>query len=103
MNVLIGSAEGLPNIYGKIDGEAYRMFASSGKTGFTTWNYPNSTEGALRAVKTTSTSNGIQGGVSGDYSWGGLEFDASKSNSIYGKSNHVTPVSMAVKHWLRLA
>ena len=103
-NLLIGMPEALPNIYGKIDGAAYRMFASTNsKTGFTSWNYSGCTTGALRAVQITSSSSGIQGGSSGDYSWGGLEFDASKSNSIYGNGNHITPTSMAVKYWLRQA
>jgi len=99
---LIGQRESLPNISGSLPA-AGRIFEAPAGYGYDSWNTPDKTVGALKAGGLDSTSTGIAGTSSGYYSWRGIVFDASKSNSIYGKGYHINPTSMAVKSWLRNA
>lgn len=79
-------AEGLPNITGAI-GNLNKVY----------WN--NATQSGALAVNSDN----------GRYAYGdervtqsnGFTFDASNSNSIYGASNHVTPVNMAVNWFIK--
>ena len=70
-------SEGLPNIYGH--------FGMNSKT---------NADGVLFS-KTTMSSN-YEGIGNGDMTKGAIRFDASKYNSIYGSSSHVTPVNTSV-------
>lgn len=82
-------AEGLPNITGGID--AVRR----GPTG------RDSRSGAFSYGSAYSTT--IRAGEAGD-SWGSnLVFNASKSNAVYGASEHVTPVNSTIRIWKRTA
>lgn len=81
-----GSTEesGLPNITGQIK----RVIS----------DYASAYGGALYQAGNDST--GFSGG---SYKWGNLAFDASKSNSIYGKSTTVQPPAFYVYMWRRTA
>ena len=82
---LIAQQEGLPNITGKIS-------VATGNNG-----------------GGTATGAFYHGGYEGDAAWNGVKdrsirlFDASRANSIYGNSEHVTPENYSVKLWLRVA
>ena len=76
--ITVQQAEGLPNITGRIPAYA---------PGY----WQNYTSGAFYAD--SGGSSGGPGGTNGEYYIG---FDASKYNSIYGASSHVTPVNQAV-------
>lgn len=78
--VLIGQSEGLPNIKGgfPIDDEGYGFF------------------GAFYVSGKTDGATGVGAGRT-------VVFDASRSNSIYGKSSHVTPTNASVKIWQRIS
>jgi hypothetical protein len=85
-NVFTAQAEGLPNITGSFDnylerfaldpsGSFYKIKTGGGHTGF-------------QEYTTSSTLN--------------LGFDASKSNEIYGASEHVTPENYAVNYFIKV-
>ena len=82
---LVSQKEGLPNITGKIS-------VATGNNG-----------------GGTATGAFYHGGYEGDAAWNGVKersirlFDASRANSIYGNSEHVTPENYSVKLWLRVA
>lgn len=72
-------AEGLPNITGSFTSQ-YTISQTNGST----------SNGAI--VTPNNTSTGKYGSTDASETWGrGFNFDASKSNAIYGKSSHVTP------------
>ena len=72
-------AEGLPNITGSFTSQ-YTISQTNGST----------SNGAI--VTPNNTSTGKYGSTDTSETWGrGFNFDASKSNTIYGKSSHVTP------------
>ena len=77
--------EGLPNITGQ----------SQAQDGYLYGTPP--TTGAIRRVnpRTGNTRSGDGGGA---YYF---TFDASLSNSIYGASNHVTPINQAVNYFIK--
>ena len=76
--------EGLPNIVGQI--QAQDGYLRS----------PNAS-GAFRTILANGSARSGDGGQSAAYS----TFDASRSNSIYGSSNHVTPINMAVNYFIK--
>lgn len=85
--VLIGQSEGLPNITGEV------YFANGGflaprVTGV--FSYKGDHDSYL-----TGDSSGYNGKT--------LAFNASDSNSIYGNSEHVTPINASVKVWQRIS
>lgn len=72
-------AEGLPNITGSFTSQ-YTISKNDGST----------SKGAIVTPNNTSASK--YGSSDAATDWGrGFNFDASKSNAIYGKSSHVTP------------
>lgn len=77
---------GLPNITGTISGGIWRDFANN--------------NGAF-AFKEEHRDSGLTG--ANGYSNYFIEFDASKSNSIYGSSNTVQPPAYMVRAWVRTA
>ena len=73
-------AEGLPNITGKVTADGRNII----------------TEGAFELVDTKAY------GRTSDYdSMRYYNFDASRSNAIYGSSEHVTPVNMAINYFIK--
>lgn len=77
--------EGLPNIIGQTqaqDGYLRNPDASG-------------------AFQTQKTSGSPRSGDGGTTSAAYFTFDASRSNSIYGASNHVTPINMAVNYFIK--
>ena len=73
-------AEGLPNITGKVTADGRNLI----------------TEGAFELDQTKAY------GRTSDYdSMRYYNFDASRSNAIYGASSHVTPVNMAVNYFIK--
>ena len=83
--VLIGQSESLPNITGSF-GWSYSHRAGQHASGcFSYWN---------------ETSGGLE--FSGNDTYTSFSFNASKSNSIYGKSERVTPFNASVKIWKRI-
>lgn len=84
--VLIGQLEGLPNITGTL-GRAYTHIAGQIASGAFTQN--------------SETYKGLAS--SGNDSYTTWNFAASRSNSIYGKSSHVTPINASVKIWQRIS
>ena len=86
---------GLPNISGSI--------YSSGTTTESTMfgdGYTMKASGALYLGRYFSSYSMV--GVGSLYNNpGGIYFDASKSNSIYGKSSTVTPPSVTVRYYIR--
>lgn len=84
-------AEGLPNIKGSlVTGSSTPFFLSSGTSGAFTNN-----ETGLRLYSGPATSNYDRTSK--------VLFDASKSNSIYGASSHVTTENYTIKIWHRTA
>ena len=82
---MIGQNEGLPNITGS----------------FVPWGYRWSLnpQGAFSQSKDNAPAYEETGA-----DWGSqIEFDASRSNGIYGASNHVTTVNLTIKYWKRTA
>lgn len=94
-------AAGLPNITGQVvsndGGYAYSPYA----TGYKNENKDIYSNGALYIKAPTSFSHSYDiGGINGinyDRADGALAFDASKSNSIYGKSSTVQPPAVKVR------
>lgn len=82
-------SEGLPNIRGSYEG------VRTGNGG-----QPNA-EGALYMVADTVST--LTGGAGGENRKQTLGFDASRSNSIYGRSLNVTPLNYGVYMWRRTA
>ena len=85
--------EGLPNIAGQSI-SAYGEHNTSGN------------KGALYSeICQLGWSSGRQDGGSGSdgepIQSSNIKFDASRSNSIYGASNHVTPINMAVNYFIK--
>jgi len=75
--------EGLPNIKGKGNCPSESYYGSSSGAFYT---------------------EGMRASVGGhNYNVSSFAFDASRSNSIYGKSNHVTPCNFTIKIWKRIA
>lgn len=86
--VLIGQGEGLPNITGE----------------FTSTSARNSTAQIGRgAFRIDSASENVLTGVGGGWYDQKISFDASRSNSIYGSSAHVTPYNATIKVWQRVS
>ncbi|MCM1437796.1 MAG: hypothetical protein NC131_01100 [Roseburia sp.] len=84
------NASGLPNITGSINSKFGAGNAQS-----------PSTSGALAAA--TGGTSYSYGGNSATNAWGKITFDASQSNSIYGRSNTVTPLNYTVYMWRRVS
>lgn len=84
--VLIGQSESLPNITGSF-GWAYSHRAGQHASGC--FSYTNESHGGLE--------------FSGSDIYTSFSLNASNSNSIYGKSNHVTPFNASVKIWQRIS
>ena len=82
-------SEGLPNIRGSYEGV---------RTG--NWGQPNA-EGALYMVADTVST--LRGGEGSENRKQTLGFDASRSNSIYGRSLNVTPLNYSVYMWRKTA
>lgn len=77
-------AEGLPNITGEFNSRY-------------TIAYDNGSNSNGSIISPYSTNSGNYGSSTADSSWGyGFTFDASRSNSIYGNSEHVTPETNAL-------
>lgn len=78
--VLIGQSEGLPDITGGFpaDDEGYGFYGAFYESGGTD-------------------------GATGSGAGRAIGFAASRSNSIYGKSNHVTPCNATIKVWQRIS
>jgi microcystin-dependent protein len=81
-------AEGLPNITGDSGGLAGTLAYQGVETG----------SGALNTKKSVSkmaaTSNSVETIA--------ITFDASKSNALYGASEHVTPINQAVNYFIKV-
>lgn len=82
--------EGLPNIEGRVWSSIFwKDFIGNQNGAFNT-----SLENSDWAERKITSSQQFRSGV-----W--VNFDASKSNSIYGNSEHVTPVNTAIRIWVR--
>ena len=71
---------GLPNITGLFSGAAAFLVFNGAFYNYKVWGYENSAEG---------------------HGWNAVAFDASRSNSIYGNSETVTPPSMTVRYYIK--
>lgn len=98
ITVLIGQAEGLPNITGEAN---FRPISDASSVMTSLNNGVFSKSEQYKKI----TSNSYYGADSGSqYSAVGvLDFDASLSNSIYGHSDHVTPSNLTIKIWQRIS
>lgn len=87
-DVYTTQAEGLPNITGAAYGRAVvdGVFTAEGAL-YDNANYP----GQQISDAYIETANSNQG----------ISFDASRSNEIYGASEHVTPINMAVNYFIK--
>ena len=88
-DVYTTQAEGLPNITGNFKN------GSSNTLGL---------DGAMYYLGSNSSAfpNGrVDGGADANWTTGDCAFDASRSNAIYGASEHVTPVNQAVNYFIR--
>ena len=79
-------SESLPNITG-----------NAAVQGF---NNNNTYNGAFRQ---STTVVGKKDGGNGDSNYGGLNIDASRSNSAYGRRNEVAPANYTIRIWERTA
>lgn len=81
--------EGLPNITGSIASSTYLGIFNSTNSGafnpVSGWNWNNGNEGAERSTCAT-----------------GVNFSAANSNSIYGASDHVTPINQAINYFIKV-
>lgn len=96
--ILIGQSEGLPNITGSIKnsgGSNDQFLTDSSSEGITS-------KGALSITNYVSRKS-MSNGTDSYSSPVGFKFDASRSNSIYGNSNHVTPSNLSVRMWQRIS
>lgn len=85
-NMYTTQSEGLPNITGSIEGYELGQYNYGGGAG---------ASGAFSASKSS------YGGVSGhDGNAIKANFDASRSSSVYGASEHVTPINQAVNYFI---
>lgn len=85
-DVYTTQAEGLPNIEGEFSGNGLLDGGNPGAS-------------ATGAFKIYSVSNPGADGYGSQSNQ--IGFDASGSNAIYGASNHVTPVNMAVNYFIK--
>lgn len=85
-NIYATQAEGLPNITGQ----------SQPQDGYLSGAAP--TSGAIR-MEDPKMGNTRSGDGGGAYYF---TFDASRSNAIYGASNHVTPINQAVNYFIKV-
>ena len=84
-------AEGLPNIQSSIRTGAYS-------------GWPQYTQNNTGALYYSGTYTGsYDDSDNAQLNLYNLKFDASRSNNIYGSSDHVTPVNYTIKVWLRTA
>lgn len=91
---LVAQAEGLPNIVGSLFNQ--RSFVSDG------YNY----NGALTVSESYNGSDGFFSLGWSEYAGRKnckLNFNAAKSNSIYGQSYHVTPINYTYRIWKRIS
>lgn len=89
---------GLPNITGNFQ-------THGGENGSILYT-PTEDNSALYGQESTKKNNfktqdGLGGGTNA-FSYGTFSFDASRSNSIYGKSNTVQPPAIKVYMWKRI-
>ena len=77
-------AEGLPNITGETPAGRYGSNAVSG------------------AFSTIGSDFIYDGGSDSNNNFGLRKFDASKSNELYGASEHVTPINQAVNYFIKV-
>ena len=86
-NIYTTQAEGLPNITGTIASSTYLGIFNSTNSGafnpVSGWSWNNGNEGAGQSTCATA-----------------VNFSAASSNSIYGNSNHVTPINQAVNFFI---
>ena len=91
-DIFTAQAESLPNITGKLSSVPI-------------WDSKNELvqgEGALSS-KTQVTSQNFSSSGSYNKQWRTLDLDASKSNEIYGASEHVTPENYAINYFIKVA
>lgn len=81
-NIYTTQAEGLPNITGNVDFTRCQI---------------NSANGAFRLTESRTAI-----GANSNVPTGLVSFDASRSNPIYGASEHVTPINQAVNYFIRV-
>ena len=84
-NMYTTQAEGLPNITGKYSHQCLINWGSGTESG---------------ALYTSDGGNGQNAGGSDGINTQSVAFDASRSNSIYGASEHVTPINQAVNYFI---
>lgn len=78
-------AEGLPNITGTFNPDGYYSNENISGAFFNT---------GARARRTVGTGTSVD-----SYQ---INFDASRSSTVYGASNHVTPVNMAINYFIKV-
>lgn len=81
-NIYTTQAEGLPNITGNVDFTRCQI---------------NSANGAFRLTESRTAI-----GANSNVPTGLVSFDASRSNSIYGASDHVTPINQAINYFIKV-
>ena len=87
---LVKQGEGLPNIMGSIPGCYFRGSSSMTFKGvFSTTSFRSTEFAGYKSLYGRETEH--------------IMFDASSSNSIYGKSIHVTPENYTIRIWKRIA
>lgn len=89
-NMQTTQAEGLPNITGKCTPWIYNLALAV-----------KNTSGAFKVTETSvnlGNNNDLTRTITGSNN---IDFNASRSNSIYGASSHVTPINMAVNYFIR--
>lgn len=84
-NIYTTQAEGLPNITGKINPTWSDQVTPTGEGAFSTDNSMGN-----RVVNVYAIANKA------------FIFDASRSNSIYGNSAHVTPINQAINYFIKV-
>lgn len=88
-NIYTTQNEGLPNITGTIASSTYLGIFNSTNSGafnpVSGWSWNNGNEGAGQSTCATA-----------------VNFSAASSNSIYGNSNHVTPINQAVNYFIKV-
>lgn len=81
-NIYTTQAEGLPNITGNVDFTRCQI---------------NSANGAFRLTESRTAI-----GANSNVPTGLVSFDASRSNPIYGASEHVTPINQAINYFIKV-
>ena len=84
---------GLPNITGGFS-------VCAGSTG---WATMNSVSGAFQRANKVSRHGNYNGGTNEDDNYAGVDFNASLSSNIYGKSSTVQPPARIVNVWKRVS